>query len=285
MRRADIPLAGGIEISGTVDEESGGHAGVAWLAEQGHLSAAHTDYVIIPEPFGPDRICVGHRGVYWFDLVTTGHTAHGSMPFRGVNAIDHMTTVLVAIRTRLAPTLALRTTVLPVVPTLARQATLNLNSITGGQTGTGAQTPCVPDRCVATFDRRFLPEEEFDAVKAEIEQLLAELSEEHPGLRCALRDRMLVHPLRTPADSPLVRALSSSVESLAGSVTLVASPGTYDHKHVARIAGIEQCVAYGPGALEQAHQPDEWCGVDDIKLATQVLALTLLALVSAGAGP
>ena len=134
---------------------------------------------------------------------------------------------------------------------------------------------------MATFDRRFLPEERFDAVKAEIEQLLAELSKEHPGLRCALRDRMLVHPLRTPADSPLVQALSSAVESLAGSVTLVASPGTYDHKHVARVAGIEQCVAYGPGALEQAHQPDEWCSVDDIKQATQVLAQTLLTLVGA----
>ena len=284
LRRADIPLVGGIEVSGTVDEESGGHAGVAWLAEQGYLSAAQTDYVIIPEPFGPDRICVGHRGVYWFDLVTTGHTAHGSMPFLGVNAIDHMTTVLEAVRTRLAPRLALRTTALPVVPTLARQATLNLNSITGGQTGPGAQTPCVPDRCVATFDRRFLPEESFDAVKVEIEQLLAELSEEHPGLRCALRDRMLVHPLRTPSDSPLVQALSASVETLTGSVTLVASPGTYDHKHVARVAGIEHCVAYGPGALEQAHQPDEWCGIDDIKQATQVLALTLLVLVGAGAG-
>ncbi len=135
---------------------------------------------------------------------------------------------------------------------------------------------------MATFDRRFLPEESFDAVKVEIEQLLAELSEQHPGLRCALRDRMLVHPLRTPSDSPLVQALSASVETLTGSVTLVASPGTYDHKHVARVAGIEHCVAYGPGALEQAHQPDEWCGIDDIKQATQVLALTLLVLVGAG---
>ncbi|MDA1094506.1 MAG: acetylornithine deacetylase/succinyl-diaminopimelate desuccinylase family protein [Acidobacteria bacterium] len=283
LRRADIPLAGGIEISGTVDEESGGLAGVAWLAEQGHLSASQTDYVIIPEPFGPSRICVGHRGVYWFDLVTTGRTAHGSMPFLGVNAIDAMTVVLEAIRSRLAPRLASRTTALPVVPSLARQATLNLNSISGGQTGPAAQTPCVPDRCVATFDRRFLPEERFESVKAEFEQLLAEVADEHPGLQCELRDRMVVQPLRTPDDSLLVRALSRAAETVTGSVTLVASPGTYDHKHVVRLAGIEQCVAYGPGALELAHQPDEWCRVDDIVRATQVLALTLLELVGVAA--
>ena len=279
LRRAGAPLAGTVEVSGTADEESGGFAGMAWLAEQGHLSASRTDYVIIPEPFGPDRICVGHRGVYWFDLVTTGRTAHGSMPFLGVNAIDQMTVVLEAIRERLVPGLSQRRTALPVVPESARRATLNLNAIAGGQTGPAAQTPCVPDRCVATFDRRFLSEERFETVKAEVEQVLADVTAEHPGLRCELGDRMVVHPVRTPDDAPLVEALSAAVETVTGSpAARVASPGTYDHKHVARLAGIEQCVAYGPGTLEQAHQPDEWCGVDDLIQATQVLALTLLRL-------
>ena len=91
---------------------------------------------------------------------------------------------------------------------------------------------------------------------------------------------MVVHPVRTPDDAPLVEALSAAVETVTGSpAARVASPGTYDHKHVARLAGIEQCVAYGPGTLEQAHQPDEWCGVDDLIQTTQVLALTIVRLV------
>jgi succinyl-diaminopimelate desuccinylase len=65
---------------------------------------------------------------------------------------------------------------------------------------------------------------------------------------------------------------------LGREAALVASPGTYDQKHVARIAGVEHCVAYGPGVLDLAHQPDEWCGVDDLIAATRVLALTLLDL-------
>jgi succinyl-diaminopimelate desuccinylase len=60
----------------------------------------------------------------------------------------------------------------------------------------------------------------------------------------------------------------------------VASPGTYDHKHVDRIGGIKHCVAYGPGILDLAHQPDEWCGIDDLINATKVIALTLLELLS-----
>ncbi|MCB1490470.1 MAG: M20/M25/M40 family metallo-hydrolase, partial [Rhodobiaceae bacterium] len=50
---------GAIEISGTVDEESGGFGGVAHLARQGYFSAPRVDHVIIPEPLNKDRICLG----------------------------------------------------------------------------------------------------------------------------------------------------------------------------------------------------------------------------------
>jgi succinyl-diaminopimelate desuccinylase len=47
---------------------------------------------------------------------------------------------------------------------------------------------------------------------------------------------------------------------------------------VDRIGGIRDCVAYGPGILDLAHQPDEWCDVGDLVNATKVLALTVLEL-------
>ena len=72
--------------------------------------------MIIPEPFGVDRVCVGHRGVWWFELTTHGRTAHGSMPFLGVSAIDQMAPVLEAVRRELKPALEARETRMPVVP-------------------------------------------------------------------------------------------------------------------------------------------------------------------------
>ena len=63
LRRAGVELAGAVDISATVDEESGGFAGVAHLCEAGIISSADTRYTIIPEPFGPARVCLGHRGV------------------------------------------------------------------------------------------------------------------------------------------------------------------------------------------------------------------------------
>jgi len=286
VRRAGVPLQGSVEISATVDEESGGSAGVAWLADRGRLSADRQDFVVIPEPLNVDRICVGHRGVYWFEVTTRGRIGHGSMPFLGVSAIEHMGLILDRMR-ELAPALASRTTNMPVVPEDARHATLNINGIVGGQPVDGIQTPCVADLCRAVFDRRFLEEEGFEATREEIQQLLREVAADQPRLDYQLRDLMVVHPVQTPDGSPLVASLERSVLRVLGrAATLVASPGTYDHKHVDRIAGIRHCAGYGPGVLEVAHQPDEWCRIEDLVNATKILALSILELTgSAGRQP
>ena len=73
------------------------------MAEKGRIASDRTDFVIIPEPFGAGRICVGHRGVYWFKVTSHGRAAHGSMPFLGVNAIEHMGIILEAVRSELMP--------------------------------------------------------------------------------------------------------------------------------------------------------------------------------------
>lgn len=278
IRRAGIELNGTVEVSGTVDEESGGFAGVAWLAEHKRIDKSRTDYVIIPEPLYVDRICIGHRGVYWFEVLTRGRIAHGSMPFHGVNAIDHMGVVFDRFRRELQPRLAGRTTEVPVIPPDARHATLNINGVNGGQPVDGIQTPCVADACRAVFDRRFLIEEGFDQTKAEILEMLDAIARDVPDFKYEIKDLMVVHPTRTPDGSPVIGALDRALQRVLGRSGLVASPGTYDQKHVARIAGVPHCVAYGPGILDLAHQPDEYCGVDDLIAATKVIALAVLEL-------
>ncbi len=284
IERAGLTLPGTVEISGTVDEESGGFAGVAHLAESGRIAKGRTDYVIIPEPLNVDRICIGHRGVYWFEVTARGRIGHGSMPFLGVSAIDGMGRLLQSVREILMPALASRRTAVPVVPPGARHATINVNGIDGGQPVGGIQTPCVADLCRAVFDRRFLIEEGFDATKKEIAELVARVAGDTgaAGVRFDLRDLMVVHPVKTPDDSPVVAAVDRAIRRVLGRpAELVASPGTYDHKHVTRIAGIPHCIAYGPGELEMAHQPDEYCRIDDLVNATKVIAVSTLDLMGA----
>jgi succinyl-diaminopimelate desuccinylase len=283
-----LPLPGALEVSGTVDEESGGYGGVAWLAGKGFFSRPRVDHVLIPEPLNVDRICVGHRGVWWAEIETLGRIAHGSMPFLGDCAIRHMAAFIGLVESELLPALHRRRTAMPVVPAAARHATLNINAVHGGQTEdcSGLPSPCVPDSCRTVLDRRYLIEEDPVEVKGEIRSLLERLERDRPGFRWRLRELMDVRPVMTDPAAPVPRAVSQAVREVLGrEPSIVASPGTYDQKHVVRIGKLEDCVAYGPGILDLAHQPDEYVEIDAMVDAAKVMALATLHLLQARRGP
>jgi succinyl-diaminopimelate desuccinylase len=282
IRRSGVNLTGTVEQSGTVDEESGGFAGVAHLAGRGLIHRDRTDFVIITEPSNVGRICIGHRGVYWFKVIQHGRIAHGSMPYLGVSAADHLGDLIHEIVHMLKPSLAARTTGMPVEPPDSRHPSININSIFGGQPETGTQTPCVIDRAGAIFDRRFLLEERFEDVKGEIQRLLAELSSRNTAFNYMLEDLMIVHPTQTDRSSKVVTTVHRSIEDVLGNPpALFASPGTYDQKHVMRIGHVMDCIAYGPGILDLAHQPDEYVAIDDLVNSAKVMALTTMRLLGA----
>ncbi|MDE2791104.1 MAG: acetylornithine deacetylase/succinyl-diaminopimelate desuccinylase family protein [Paracoccaceae bacterium] len=281
-------FSGAIEISATADEETGGYGGVAYLAENGWFNPDRVQHVIIPEPLNKDRICLGHRGVWWAEIETRGRIAHGSMPFLGDCAVRHMGAVLSAFERELFPALAAKSTTMPVVPPAARQSCLNVNALHGGEPEqdddfSGFPAACVPDRCRMVVDRRFLFEESIADVKSEVTEILDRLQENRPGFRYAIRDLFEVLPVMADRDSPVAASVARSIHQVLGrDPEFVVSPGTYDQKHIDRIGRMKNCIAYGPGILDLAHQPDEWIGIDDMVDSARVMALALLSLL---AGP
>lgn len=275
-------LPGALEISGTVDEETGGYGGVGYLAKQGFFSRPRVDHVIIPEPLNVDRVCIGHRGVWWAEVETHGRIAHGSMPFLGDCAVRHMGAFLSKLESELYPALAEKRTEMPVVPEGARQSTLNINSIHGGlsEDFEGLPAPLVPDSCRLVLDRRYLIEEDPEEVKREIVALLDGLKHDRAGFDYALREVLAFQPTMTDPQAPVVRAVSAAIEKVLGKpAEQVVSPGTYDQKHIVRVGHLEDCIAYGPGILDLAHQPDEYVGIDDMVASAKVMAAATLALL------
>ncbi len=285
---AAVPdFAGAIEISATADEETGGYGGVAWLAEQGWFTPARVQHVIIPEPLNKNRICLGHRGVWWAEIETHGRIAHGSMPFLGDSAIRHMGAVIAEMEATLFPALSRRTTAMTVVPPQARQSTLNINSLHGGQEEpeegyTGFPAPVVPHSARMVIDRRYLIEETPEAVRQEMVDLLERVKQSRNEFRYELRDLWTIPPTMTDRGAPVVTAVHRAIGQVMGlEPDYVVSPGTYDQKHIDRIGRMHNCIAYGPGILDLAHQPDEWIGIDDMLDSAKVMALTLLDLLRA----
>ena len=251
IRRSGVPIDGVVEQSATVDEESGGFAGVAWLCDAAPdptRSAGLRRHHRTARP-GADRAsaiaaCTGSRSA------RSAASATAACP--GWQSTRSTTWIASSTRSTRAcsPRLAARRTGAPVEPPSARQPTITVNALHGGQGLDTWQTACVPDRCTAIFDRRFLHEEPFDDVRAEIVELLERLRLQDDRFRYELRDLMRVDPLLGDPGGALAQATAGAIEDvLERRAAFIASPGTFDQKHVVRRAGIDDCLGYGPGRL------------------------------------
>src|SRR6202012_5893887 len=209
---SDDALPGALEISGTVDEESGGYGGVHYLAERGWVLEPRVDHVIIPEPLNVDRVCIGHRGVWWAEIETHGRMAHGSMPFLGDCAIRHMHAVVERFERDLYPRLAARGTDMPGVAPGAPHSTLNINSVHGGQAETpGYPAPTVPDSCRMVIDRRLLIEESIDRGRDGGVELFDQLVKGRAAFRYSSRDIFEVRPTMADRNGPVARSPAAAV--------------------------------------------------------------------------
>jgi succinyl-diaminopimelate desuccinylase len=163
---------------------------------------------------------------------------------------------------------------------------MNINSLHGGlpepEPGyTGFPSAVVAHSARMIIDRRYLIEETSDAVKQEVVDILERVKGRRPTFRYDLRDLWSVPPTMTKQDAPVVTAVSGAIREVLGKdPDYVVSPGTYDQKHIDRIGRMHNCIAYGPGILDLAHQPDEYVGVDDMLQSAEVMALALVRLLT-----
>ncbi len=130
---------------------------------------------------------------------------------------------------------------------------LNINAISGGQPDGGIQTPRVADRCHAIF-----------ASSRSLRAL-------GPDTRA---------PGANGSASARVQAMTASVKGCHRGPGRAShrKAGTCDQKHAMRMGLVEQCIAYGPGTLDQAHQPDEYCRIDHLVQGAKAMALAAMRL-------
>ena len=274
LQRCGYRPSGSLVLSATPDEETGGFAGLGYLVRQGLIARGNTDFVVITECLGHDRICLGHRGTLWLELETRGRQSHGSMPSLGVNAIEKMLGVLGRIDRDLRPGLE-QESAYPVLPPACRRSSLTVTMIQAG-----SKVNMIPARCTATLDWRLVPERSVAEARGQLETLAEGLRREDPALELEIRELLSVEPTLVPADTEVVHAFQEAGKEILGREPgFAVSPGSDDQKFVVQQAGLQQCIVYGPGPLEAAHQADECQPVDDLKKATAVLALAAARLL------
>ena len=195
------------------------------------------DFVITGEPTDM-HVGVAAKGVVAMRLRVDGRAAHGATPWLGENAILRAIDVFRAIQS---------------LPFASRSSELfdrpsiNLGRILGGDA-----LNKVPDTCFIDVDVRYLPEQDPDAILAEVEGI--------PGATVVSTFRR--PPAMVDPESPFVRALCAATASHHdGEVMSVGRDGASDAVSFLR-AGVP-AVEFGPVGAGH-HGPEEWVSVSSL---------------------
>jgi len=234
----------------TADEESSMCGARTLLDAQRRLGR----HAVIGEPTGLKPIRM-HKGIAMEAIRLTGHAGHSSNPALGRNAIEGMHKVigeLLAWRGELQQ--RYRNPMFEVdVPTL------NLGHIHGGDN---------PNRicahCELHFDIRPLPGMSIEELRGEIDRRLADTL---AGSGLQLQRVPLfegIEAMETPATADIVHA----TEQLTGHPAEAVAFGT--EGPYLNALGMDT-VILGPGSIDQAHQPNEFIGMDQLKPAVRII--------------
>lgn len=251
---ASTNLAGDVLVTAVADEE------YASLGTQAIVRAYRADAAIVTEPTGAGRICVAHKGFAWLAIETAGRAAHGSKPDLGVDAIAHMGRVLSALeafsgeleRGRRHPLLGC--------------GSLHTSLIEGGQ-----ELSSYPASCRLQVERRTLPGETAEMVRAEIDRILRRLAAADPAFSARSELFFWRDPFEVDADEEIVRLVGEAVAAATGTRPRHYGDTPWMDAALLSAAGIPT-VVYGPGG-GGAHAVEEWSNLDEVATCAEVLAL------------
>lgn len=238
----------GVVLVITASEEVGCE-GAKYLADSNLLGRAGA--IVIAEPTA-NYPYVGHKGLAWFEIETTGVTAHGSMPEVGDNAINKMAHVIGDLEGFRFPVESH-----PVMGS----PTLNVGTIRGG-----LNTNSVPDSAKITVDMRTVPGIDHGHLCHSLETLL--------GPRGARVSKIVDTPAlyTEPADAWVQEVFEVCSTFLDGRPAPKTITFSTDGAWLKPAYGGPPAVILGPGEPKLAHQTDEWCSVSRIEQSVDAFA-------------
>jgi len=144
------------------DEEGGLYPGIRYLAEQGRIEGHLLSYNGGAAP----RIWGGCFGSIDLAIRVDGRGAHSGDPGDGVNAFEAALPIIEALHA-LKPRVEARTSAMPAPPHFGGEPLRSRLTLAAGHGGSKGSS--LPARFDLLVNRRYAPEEDFDAVVAELE--------------------------------------------------------------------------------------------------------------------
>jgi acetylornithine deacetylase/succinyl-diaminopimelate desuccinylase family protein len=273
LQMSGVPLRGSVELHITYDEEAGGLVGPGWLLAQG---LSKPDYAI--SAGFSYSVVVAHNGCLHLEVRVEGRSAHAARPDTGVDALEAATRVLAGLY-ELRKSYSTTHSKIPGID----HPTLVVGLIKGG-----INTNVVPDVVTLRIDRRIIPEESPEVVERDLTQWLQQQGSALPGIHLSVRRILLARPfVPVPGQEKLVAALQRNAQEVLGEEIPTNGVPIYTDARLYTEQGIPTVLyGAGPRSLLEAngHRADEKLVLEDLRKATQVIALTVADLLQAQDG-
>ena len=270
LEAAGVPLAGGVDLLFTYDEEFGGELGPLWLLDKGLTKpdleiAAGFSYQVV----------TAHNGCLQLEVTVHGKMGHAAVPETAVDALQAANRILTALYAENGV----------LAQTKSGVKGINSGYINVGQINGGTNTNVVPGKVVLKVDRRMIPEEDPVAVEAGLREMIAKAAAGQDGITVEVKRLLLARAMQPLAgNAPLVDSLCRHATELFGETVAASGTPLYTDARLFCERGIP-AVIYGAGprtVLESnAKRADEHIVLEDLRRATKVVARTLLDLLKA----
>jgi succinyl-diaminopimelate desuccinylase len=238
--------AGGIRLIFTADEEPG-CVGAQRLVET-YQNLGTASAIIIGEPTA-NLPAIGHKGALYLNAVTSGKTAHSSMPELGDNAIYKAArAILIAKDFNFAA---------------ERDNWLGMPTINVGKMRGGLNINSVPDNAEFSIDIR-------TTTKLDNNKLLARLKEEL-GNETDIRILADLKPVYTDINNPFIQlAYEICGINKTEKVIPLFLPYVTDGSVLQPAYKGTPALILGPGQPELAHKTDEFCYIEEIRRSVKL---------------
>jgi len=249
------------------DEEIGVYAGMRYLAERGYVKAP---VLCLEGSQDPLRV-LGGNGAVDFTITTVGRSCHSGRNYMGVNALEAMVPIMAELLA-LKPVAEARRSAIPMAPDPTPHAPTHLSPMFNLDViRAGSKSNIVPGECTLIVNRRYIPEERFEDVVAEVEAAVARGRVRSNALDVKMEVMHIYPAYRQSADHPLALQVMKALQLAHGyrpeEFVATGMGGSTDMADVARELKTDKIVMLGPGrrAESRAHGNDESVRLSDLK--------------------
>jgi succinyl-diaminopimelate desuccinylase len=242
-----------IGIALVADEETGSQKGIDYILH--HTRAfKKKDLIIVPDAGNKDGtlIEVAEKGILWLKFKTTGRQAHASTPEKGLNSFKAACFLVTELdglyRTFKDRDPLFEPPISTFEPTKKEANVPNINTI--------------PGEDIFYLDSRLLPKFSIDVVEAQIQKLIRKVEKKfNVKISYEEQQRAPAAP-PTSARAPVVSALRQAVKDVYHVEAKARGIGGGTVAALFRRAGYE--AACWSKIDETAHQPNEYCHIDNM---------------------